>query len=230
MVSKDKYLYGGKLKKLIVLLTAITILVYGINFITVELFSPRKSDNYSSPMLDGTRNNGIEHLISTHLKPSFAAVHSVSGYVNMTDPDDSINIEKDRYDSKNPEDKVDFLDHETFHVIQKRIIAQESGGYPSLFNPIKTGKYLFNLYRLNEYLADNMPQINDVHEDDSNIYLRRGLETSADCYVEYQNRKNHHYWNSNGSYIGQTSKKCSNKQLNIIADMVENNEFVANRK
>lgn len=102
------------------------------------------------------------------------------GYVNMMSPERII------YTNSNlvPGNIIqnDYLyKHEFAHILQKQLVSEVSGGYPSYSNPIQSSIYYYNLIRLNNDLVELMPALND---ESAGSLLAHGLESAAECYAQ----------------------------------------------
>lgn len=104
----------------------------------------------------------------------------VIGYVDVMSPEPIIYFNKDRYFKAPPRNSYMYR-HELTHVLQKEMVAEKAGGYPSVWNPVKSYTYYYYLLKLNYDLAKVMPTDNhDAHEHS----MVSGLEVSADCYAQ----------------------------------------------
>jgi hypothetical protein len=103
------------------------------------------------------------------------------GYVNVLSEDPIIYINGDYADEDHLLNANDYLyKHEFAHILQKELIAEKSGGYPSYLNPISSGIYYYNLIKLNGDLEALMPQVRD----DEGWIPFPGLEAAAECYAQ----------------------------------------------
>jgi hypothetical protein len=126
-------------------------------------------------------NPSLEWLSSLYLNAvSKDKVISISGYVNLALEDPII-----RMNSENSEtpffDSAYIISHEQGHILQKRVVAESGLGYPSYLNPIQTGVYFFNFYRLNKTL-ESISKQESVQE--KTPTLTKGIEVNADCISE----------------------------------------------
>jgi hypothetical protein len=103
-----------------------------------------------------------------------------NGYVNMVSDDPEMYITS----LKNPDSasfpNTQLFRHESFHVVQKELIAEASGGYPSYWNPIRSFIYYANTARMNNDLQALMPKVNTEKQ----FVTAPGLEAAADCYAQ----------------------------------------------
>lgn len=105
----------------------------------------------------------------------------VFGYVNMTDKEDIIYLNKEIADkSPNFTQSSYFYKHEMAHIYQKSIVAEKAGGYPSYVNPVQSFKYYKTLFELDKAYQELMPAFNNEEE----FSLFPGLETSAECFAQ----------------------------------------------
>lgn len=103
-----------------------------------------------------------------------------AGYVNMLSPDETIYISSDNMESF---DQNNYLyKHEFTHILQKEMIAEKTGGYPSVSNPWLSFKYYYNLHKLNSELRDVMPKT--VEDSEYLWFMTDGLEAAAECYAQ----------------------------------------------
>lgn len=104
----------------------------------------------------------------------------VTGYVNVLSPEPVIYLNKDVHPEVPPQTSYIYR-HELAHVLQKRLIAEQVGGYPSLTNPAVSFAYYYQLLRLNSHYASLMPKAS--HDAHSQTHFS-GLEISADCFTQ----------------------------------------------
>lgn len=136
------------------------------------------------------------------------------GYVNVLSEEQIIYVNGDYADDENPLGQTEYLyRHEYAHILQKRLIAERSGGYPSYLNPIASSVYYFNLLQLNGELAALMPP---VREDEGWIPFP-GLEAAADCYAQpYSSPEEQAYFQAPYLYPGH----CDAEQEKIARGLL----------
>ena len=112
--------------------------------------------------------------------PVFGLNAEAAGYVNMLSPDETIYISSDNMESF---DQNNYLyKHEFTHILQKEMIAEKTGGYPSVSNPWLSFKYYYNLHKLNSELREVMPKT--VEDSDYLWFMTDGFEAAAECYAQ----------------------------------------------
>lgn len=139
---------------------------------------------------DKLKSGGVGNLSAT-----------TRGYVDFFDSSPTIYVNTST--STETRNRTYLLTHEYSHVIQKRLLAKTSGGYPSKINPVTSSIYYANLLRLNNALADYTPSLPKDY--DGTTFLPN-IETNADCITQQEG-----LWPNSGSYIGITF--CSDNQL-----------------
>lgn len=120
-------------------------------------------------LLDELRAGGLGNLAS-----------GTTGYVNVLSADKVIYLDGSQFD-KAPMQNTYIYRHELAHVLQKELIAEKVGGYPSIGNPIVSFAYYAKLIQMNNDFSSLMPQ--DAH-DAREHPLFSGLETAADCFAQ----------------------------------------------
>lgn len=102
------------------------------------------------------------------------------GYVNVMSPEPTIYLEASMF--KGVPTRASYMyKHEMFHVLEKQLVADKVGGYPSYENPLLSFSYYFNMLKLNNDLASFLPSDNEDAEVASPF---SGLEIAADCYAQ----------------------------------------------
>lgn len=101
------------------------------------------------------------------------------GYVNLLSPSPYMYINSDYIEASGGVNQTDnIFRHEIAHIEQKRMVAEKAGGYPNLYNPVRTAKYLYYMFKLDADYQKTMPKVSDEHE---GIVIFPGLESAADC-------------------------------------------------
>lgn len=160
-------------------------LAYGINAFIVTMSSPYnvKAGEVDTQVqeIGDLRVLAYDDLTSGGLSILGWHVHS-SGYVNMLAEDSTIYISSDHVEGF--QQNAYLYKHEFAHVLQKKMVAEETGGYPSVSNPWRSFVYYYNLYRLNSALRDVMPEVVDNDEDTNSWFMTDGFEAAAECYAQ----------------------------------------------
>jgi hypothetical protein len=131
------------------------------------------------------------------------------GYVNVMSPDSVIYLNKSTY-TKAPTQTTYIYKHEFAHILQKQLVAKTVGGYPSYENPWISFSYYFHLLKLNNDLANLMPQDNHDAVVSSPF---SGLEVSADCFAQQRE-----YVGKPMQYLGSVG--CNAEQRYIAIGLI----------
>lgn len=161
------------------IIITVTIIIYVVNTAVIMAFSAT-GDAGEKIRVMGEEDHGVEFRVTGGLQPSRVLHSNVSGYVNVADPAPVVYLDEEKYGAASNRHRTDLRNHETFHVMQKRLVASRSGGYPSKTNPVQTARYYRNLHDLNNILATAMPT------PPRDLPFRSGLETSADCWMQFK--------------------------------------------
>lgn len=192
----------------------VVMVVYLVNGVVIMAFTAA-GDAGDGVRGIGGDDYGVEFRVTDGLQPSRVLHSDVSGYVNVADPEPVAYLDRDRYARFSGEQRKELRDHESFHVVQKRLVADRSGGYPSVWNPVLTARYYRNFRELDRRLVSVMP------EPGKDLPLRAGLETSADCWVQLRAVMEHvgdgPVTVSKPSYI--SGRSCSTEQLTVVMRM-----------
>lgn len=112
--------------------------------------------------------------------PIFGLNAEAAGYVNMLSSDETIYVSSDNM--KNFDQNNYLYKHEFAHILQKEMVAEKTGGYPSVSNPWLSFKYYYNLHMLNNELQKVMPET--VEDSEYLWFMTDGLEAAAECYAQ----------------------------------------------
>lgn len=206
------------IRRLSIALILFVALSFVVNALIIFGFTPSSVDR------ETTTHQGISVTrTEENLQASGMLRIPAYGYVNVTSPESKIFL------TESPEKSSAFYDmilsHEAFHLVQKEYIAEKSGGYPTLTNPVRTVKFLYNAWKLNNQLEKAMPP---VKEGKRNPFTS-GLEASADCAAQdyafadiYRRDRLLKERKSRGWYIKQ---ECSPEQKKIVRDMMTNSSL-----
>lgn len=158
-------------------LTVLVGALYGVNALILFMVQPvnvqagdmgefaERYDGVQLIVLDDLKSGGVGNLAMEAM-----------GYVNVLSSEQVIYV--DRTVAEKSSSYVDyFINHEYAHVAQKKLIAQEMGGYPSVDNPWFSMAYYAKVLELNSTLDSLMPVAEGV--DDHSAF--DGLEKMADC-------------------------------------------------
>lgn len=156
--------------------------VYGVNAAFIYFMAPanvqRGGAGVEVASIGGTRVVSFDDLHSGGVG-FLGWDRFASGYVNFASPDSVIYI--DKLWASNFSQKSSLYQHELTHVLQKQMIAERVGGYPSYGDPVRTFRYVFALKELNDSLRDSMPAVKDNGEVN---FMTSGLEASAECFAQ----------------------------------------------
>lgn len=100
---------------------------------------------------------------------------AVEGYVDMASPDPTLILTVDSYNM------TSLAYHEAGHVIQKRLIADEVGGYPSTMDVGLSASYYSALAKLETDLVSLTPKLAYDEKGEGKATMFPGIEASADC-------------------------------------------------
>lgn len=170
------------LRKIIGSFVALVIVAYGLNAAIIYFTQPVSvqtgAEQQEHSSIGTNKVVSIEGLLSGGVGLwSKASL----GYVNVLSEEPIIYVNGDYLKGEDVLNANDYLyKHEFAHILQKELLAERSGGYPSYWNPISSGIYYFNLLKLNSDLEALMPA---VREDEGWIPFP-GLEAAAECYAQ----------------------------------------------
>jgi len=119
----------------------------------------------------------VEDLHSGGVGPWSA---SVMGYVNVMDDSQIIYVKKENVNSDFSQASL-LYKHEFAHVLQKEMVAEKAGGYPTYVNPLQSAVYYYHLLQLNHDFEMLMP---DVNKTTRPFLPSAGLEAAAECYAQ----------------------------------------------
>lgn len=168
-------------RNLILTVLAITAGLYGINAAILFFAQPanlqqgvpeKVASQYgtiSVVLLDDLKAGGIGNLAS-----------GTTGYVNVLSSSPTVYLNGMEY-KEAPNQSSYIYRHELAHILQKELIAEKAGGYPSVSNPWVSFSYYGELLKLNHDFAETMPKGN---QDAYRHSLFSGLETGADCFAQ----------------------------------------------
>lgn len=103
-----------------------------------------------------------------------------TGYVNVLSPEPVIYLNGTEFE-KAPRQSAYIYKHELAHILQKELVAKESGGYPTVSNPIVSFTYYYKLLQLNHDFTQLTPEAD--HEAIRHSPFA-GLERAADCFAQ----------------------------------------------
>lgn len=144
------------------------------------------------------------------LKPGGLAKLSAgtTGYVNVLSPEPVIYLNGKEFEKAPPQHSYIYK-HELAHILQKRLIAKEAGGYPTVENPFVSFAYYYKLIQLNHDFARATPVANH----DAILHSPfTGLEGSSDCFAQQSDQENPM------PYLG--SSLCNPEQRYIALSML----------
>jgi hypothetical protein len=168
-------------RNLLLTLLAVIAGLYGLNAAILFFAQPANlqqgareeiSSQYgtiSVVLIDDLKAGGLGNLSS-----------GTTGYVNVLSSSPTVYINGTEY-KKAPAQNSYIYRHELAHVLQKELVAQKAGGYPSLSNPFVSFLYYGELLKLNHDFTETMPEGN---QDAFRHSLFSGLETGADCFAQ----------------------------------------------
>lgn len=211
------------MRKFLTTLCICFVLIFVLNIILIQIGKPAllgkhytlpdaKIDISSGQYVAGSNSNKTKVNIDSLDKLNSGGIGGLStetrGYVNFFDSKNTIYVSlKDE-----PSPAIDYvIAHESAHVLQKKVIAKESGGYPVWWNPFQSFVYYINLLRLNNDLSHYAP---DSAVDKSMVPY---IETNADCLAQTANT-----YPQRRSYIGYNY--CSSSQY-AAAYAIKNGEW-----
>jgi len=147
-----------------------------------------------------------------------ASMH-FSGYVNLLESEKNIYID-DTWGAVPGFRNYAIYDHELAHILQKEMIAERSGGYPSYANPIRTFKFVKNLLELDSEFSKVMPKPENVNEVGLGIM---NLETAADCYSQPAVRLSKVNEGTTLTYVGE--QECTRVQEHLALKLINTSEW-----
>lgn len=187
------------------------VLVFVLNIVLIQIGKPAylgthyklpetKLSNKTEQYIAGSGSNKIKVNIDSLNKLNSGGIGGLStetrGYVNFFDNKDTIYVSL----KNEPSPAIDYvIAHESGHILQKKIIAKASGGYPVWWNPIQSFIYYANLLKLNNDLSSYAPKSAE------NQSMVPYIETNADCLAQTANT-----YLQRRSYVGQNY--CSSSQ------------------
>lgn len=189
------------------------ILSFTLNALIISSFTPSNIQQGETAELH--KKFGTVSIYSTkNLKSGGIGLLSAdtSGYVNLIEPNKNIYINEETIKThyNGSMNQTAFLyKHEIAHIEQKEIIADKAGGYPKWTDPIKTVKYIYYLFKLNNDYQKLMPKIHQ-----KGFVVFKGLESAADCRSTQPELNENTSDSYTGRYIG--SQICTNKQRDIV--------------
>lgn len=180
---------------------------YGVNSAIIFMAQPANIQ-YGEEIQGASKLNGISVFFLDDLKSGGLGNLSVGalGYVNVLSPETLMYLDRE-FHVKPAAQKAYVIKHETAHILQKQMIAEEVGGYPSMNNPWRSFAYYQKVVQLDVDYAAIMP---GLHSELPPVWFS-GLETSADCYSQVPGA--HHPL----SYIGR--EDCSREQWDTAASL-----------
>lgn len=163
-------------------LIALVVVAYGLNAAIIYFTQPVSVQNGAEQEKHSSIGTNQVVSIEGLLSGGVGLWSKASlGYVNVLSEEPIIYVNGDYLTGDDPLNANDYLyKHEFAHILQKELLAETSGGYPSYWNPISSGIYYFNLVKLNGDLEELMPA---VREDEGWIPFP-GLEAAAECYAQ----------------------------------------------
>lgn len=181
---------------------------YALNALILSLFFPQGSTT-AVESYGGTEVIRMDEIAVGYGPFEVAA----AGYVNMAVDEDRFYISDVLHDDHAAWEHTAYS-HESFHLIQRELVAEAAGGYPSYLNPLRSFFYYFQLLRLNADLAPLMPEPTDP------LPFTGGLEGSADCYAQPRGTAENpaHY---TGVYIQENI--CDPAQVWVVDQMAAGN-------
>lgn len=141
-----------------------------------------------------------------------------SGYVNMLEEENTIYVDTDKWNANGSNDYL--YRHEYTHILQKKMIAEEAGGFPSIWDPIQSAKYYYNFIRLNNELAEVMPEV-DYSE--GILPITNGLEAAAECYAQPYSSVNEEPVYYNAPYL--VDGYCDAEQKRLAVSLFTTDEW-----
>lgn len=157
-------------------------LLYGVNALII-FATTSSSVQAGEPSVTLREENNLKILGYDNLQSGGIGLIGWSvdaaGYVNMVEEDNVIYVSNEKWNTESTNDYL--YRHEYTHILQKKMIAEESGGYPSLWDPIQSAKYYYNFIRLNNELAEVMPEVDYTS---GILPITNGLEAAAECYAQ----------------------------------------------
>jgi hypothetical protein len=169
------------IRSLILIVLAIIAGLYGINAAILFFAQPANlqegareevSSQYgtvSVVLLNDLKAGGLGNLAS-----------DTDGYVNVLSSARTVYLNGTTFKTV-PAQNSYLYQHEFAHILQKELIAQKVGGYPSISNPFVSFSYYGELLKLNQDFAAIMPKGNQDAQWHS---LFSGLEIGADCFAQ----------------------------------------------
>jgi hypothetical protein len=211
------------MRKFLLTLGVFFVLIFALNILLIQIGKPAflgkhyglpntKLSSSSEQYVAGSNNNKTKVNIDSVDKLNSGGIGGLStetrGYVNFFDDEDTIYVSL----KNEPSPAIDYvIAHESAHILQKKVIAKESGGYPVWWNPIQSFVYYANLLRLNNDLSRYAPN------SAVNKSMVPYIETNADCLAQtastYPQRR---------SYVGYNY--CSSSQY-AAAYAIKNGEW-----
>lgn len=127
----------------------------------------------------------------------------ITGYVNVFSPEMVMYVDSDI--AEMPLAKRAYIaEHEYAHILEKKMIAEQVGGYPSMDNPWRSFAYYYKMLELDSFYASVMPAVEDS---ESSFTVVSGLETVADCFAQVPGEHNPLF------YIGRDD--CTQEQRDV---------------
>lgn len=199
-----------RLRKIIGSFVALVLVAYGLNAAIIYFTQPvsvqQGAEQQAHSSIGTNKVISIEGLLSGGVGLwSKASL----GYVNVLSEEPIIYVNGDYLKEEDLLTANDYLyKHEFAHILQKELLAERSGGYPSYWNPISSGVYYFNLLKLNSDLEALMPAVRD----DEGWIPFPGLEAAAECYAQpYSDPEKQVYFQAPYLYPGH----CTAEQKKI---------------
>lgn len=187
--------------------------IYLLNAAILFFFQPVDVQTGTASVTKTQEFGGFKVLTVPHLRSGGIGGWSAEagGYVDMLSPDETAYV--------NPHIAGDNLTqtsylyrHEFTHVLQKRLVAKVSGGYPSVWNPVRSTIYYVNLIRLNNDLEKLMPKMNEDQQ-----VVAKGLESAAECYAQPYSEKSEEAVYYKAPYI--FPRYCNAEQVAIATKL-----------
>lgn len=188
---------------------AIVSAVYAVNAIVMLAFGV-SGNVISREVLEDGVAEGTEVAMFEDAPVLFGYMPT-EGYVDMTDPSMTINLAERTQELYKPDDFALLMKHEQFHLVQKALVADAAGGFPSFENPYRTFRYLTELWHLESDLRGLMPDLFPMAKE---RVFAHGIETSADCYAQPSDLPVQY----SGFYM-EHDTVCSPEQVYIVQQM-----------
>lgn len=192
-------------------LIGLIVSLYAVNALIIFSFQPSNfqlgGEAVHSHDIGTNEIFGVEDLKSGGLG---VIAFSAGGYVNLLEEEPRIYLNSSHIDPSDLSTDDYVYRHEFAHVLQKELVAETAGGYPSYLSPIQSFRYYYELWRLNRDLEELMPPM----ELPSPV---PGLESAADCYAQPASDPENPVYHR-AQYLGDGS--CTAEQRKIAIGLI----------